>query len=184
LTEETINNINSAVQNELIKVIPTIPKLSSYILTKVNVKLKRKKRQLVDILRFVEHNIQFNEKLVSFYFKFRAFIPEIHIKEIIPENLQIKKQVPFPIPRVQKTENGKNIQIWKIFPELARDTFEFGYICSGKGIEKEFPFEIQIHGMEISSAKEKQKELEKTEVFTPNFHELIQQYKEKENKEE
>ncbi|MFX1449769.1 MAG: hypothetical protein ACFFCM_02930 [Promethearchaeota archaeon] len=184
LTEETINNINSAVKNELIKVMPTIPKLSSYILTKVNVKLKRKKRPLVDILRFVEPNIQFNEKLVSFYLKFRAFIPEIHIKEVIPENLKIKKQFPFPVPRVQKTENGKNIQIWKIFPELARDTFEFGYICTGKGIEKEFPFEIQIHGMEISSAKEKQKELDKTEVFTPKFHELIQKYKEKENKEE
>ncbi|NVM05091.1 MAG: hypothetical protein HWN67_22410 [Candidatus Helarchaeota archaeon] len=184
LTQETINNIDNAIKNELIKVKPPVPELSSYILTKVQVKLKRKKRPLVDILRFVEPNIQFNEKLISFYFKFRVFVPEIHIKEIIPENLKIKKTIPFPVPRVQKTEEGKNIQIWKIVPELARDTFEFGYICSGKGIEKEFPFEIEIHGMEISSAKEKQKELKKAEVFTPNFHELIQKYKEKENKEE
>ncbi len=184
LTQETINNINNAVKDELIKVKPPLPELTSYILTKVNIRLKKKKRPLVDILRFVEPNLQFNEKLITFYLKFRAFVPEIHIKEIIPENLKIKKQIPFLVPReVQKTEDGKTIQIWKIVPELARDTFEFGYICSGEGIENEFPFEMEIHGMEISSAKEKQKELKKTEVFTPNFHELIQKYKETEYKE-
>ncbi len=164
-----------------IKPIPkpvVVPKIeiepNYYILNKVSVKAKNKNKPIVDIVKIVEPNIEKNEKIVSFYLKFYKSVSELFIKELIPKDLKIIKKMPKSIQTTLETKDKNIYQIWKIIPELAKNTFKFGYICSGEIRKEDFPLEISIPGRKISSITEKLSEPQKSDIFLPELHQLIQ----------
>ncbi|NVM05086.1 MAG: hypothetical protein HWN67_22385 [Candidatus Helarchaeota archaeon] len=148
-----------------------------YILNKVSIKAKKKKKPVMDIVKIVEPIIDRNEKIVSFYLKFYEHVSELFVKETIPKNLKIIKKMPKSIQKTSEIKDKKTYQIWKIIPELAKDTFNFGYICSGEINKEDFPLEINIPGMKVSSVTEKISEPQKSDIFLPELHKLIQTQK-------
>jgi len=181
LTQQSLVQITDAIKNELIKSKPSMLKPNFFKMTTVKIKAKKGKAPLLNSMRFVEPNLQFNELVVTYNFQFDKSVTEIVIKETIPKNLKIKKILPASVKGSKKIEKGKYVQEWKITPELAKNTFQFGYVCLGKGIIDEFPFEISIPGKNLTPTKTKTKEFEKLDLFVPEFHNIIQKYKTTEN---
>jgi len=177
LTQQSLVQITDAIKNEVMKPIPSLFKPNFFKMTTVKIKAEKGKAPLLNSMRFIEPNLQFNELVISYSLMFDESIMEIIIKETIPKNLKIKKVFPESVIPSRKVEKSKIVQKWKIIPEIAKNKFEFGYICSGKGISDEFPFEIDIPGMNLSSSKMKSKEYEKINIFIPEFHNLIRKFK-------
>ena len=148
-----------------------------YIVNKILIKSKKKKESVINIIKIVEINIIKHEKIVSFYLKFHQPISELFIREPIPKSLKIIKKLPESMQITSEIKNNKKIQIWNIIPELAKNTFKFGYICSGDISKEDFPIEIHILGMEISSAIEKISEPQNTIIFLPELHQQTQTQK-------
>ncbi|MHA1385322.1 MAG: hypothetical protein ACTSR3_16340 [Candidatus Helarchaeota archaeon] len=132
---------------------------------------------LLEIFRLVEPNIKYYELVVSFFIKFHQFIPELYIKEIIPENNKINLQIPTDLEKTLEIQEGKNFQIWKIIPNISKPELKFGYICSGSSIKSDFPIELYLPGYSISTSKESMMEPKKQSLFIPEFHQVLSQNK-------
>ncbi|MHA1299872.1 MAG: hypothetical protein ACTSO9_10585 [Candidatus Helarchaeota archaeon] len=102
-----------------------------YFVDKFLVKTKKRKKPVMEIVKIIEPNAKYRENLVSFYLKFYKPLTELYLKENIPKNLKLLKIIPNSMQKTAESKNGQSIQTWKIIPELAKNEFNFGYICSG-----------------------------------------------------
>ncbi len=100
-----------------------------FFLDKFLIKTRKGKKMMMEIIKIIEPNPEFNEILVSFYFNFHAPLSEVHIKETVPKNLKIIKKIPETMQETIEAKDGMKFQSWKIIPELRKSTFTFGYIC-------------------------------------------------------
>ncbi|MHA1377025.1 MAG: hypothetical protein ACTSRG_01460 [Candidatus Helarchaeota archaeon] len=101
-----------------------------FFVNKILIRTKKKKKNLLEIVKIIEPKTQKDENIVSFYLKFYTPISELYIKEKIPENLKIKKIIPYYLEKAFEVQKDQKIQIWKIIPELGKNTYNFGYVCS------------------------------------------------------
>ncbi|MHA1379727.1 MAG: hypothetical protein ACTSRG_15260 [Candidatus Helarchaeota archaeon] len=147
-----------------------------FILNKFLVKSKDNSL-ILEVSRLIEPNIKYYELIVSYFLKFHKFIPEMYVKEIIPENIKIYFQFPQKLEKTLEIQEGKNYQIWKVIPEISKNELKFGYLCSGASIKSEFPTELYLPNFSISVSKESMTEPERQSLFIPEFHQFISQKK-------
>jgi len=147
------------------------------LLNKVRVKSRTEGEPILEITRLVQPNIRFYQLIVSYYLKLHKNMNEIYIKEQIPENLDVSYKIPHSIEKSIEIQNDTNFQVWKVIPEMSKDEFKFGYVCSGNNIKNEFPIELYLPQFATIPTDKTLLEQERKFIFVPELHQLLNQYK-------
>ena len=147
---------------------------SQYIFNKISIKSKKKKELILEVLRITEPNFKKDKLLITNYLNFKKPISMLYFKELIPKDAIVTLNFPKAIEKSIQTINGKMEQTWKIIPEISKKSFNFGYVCSAKNVLNEFPIEILIPEINVTTSKESEDEAEKQAFFLPELHKYIQ----------
>lgn len=132
---------------------------------------------MLKLYRIIKPSLMYRELIISYYLEINKYIPEIQIKEFIPDSLNVSFKYPQNIERSLKVSKDKIIQTWKIYPEIFTNKIKFGYICSGNVNKYDFLIELNIPDSNLKISKLISTDSQKIYLFYPQLHEYLQNFK-------
>ncbi|TFG05532.1 MAG: hypothetical protein EU536_01455 [Promethearchaeota archaeon] len=148
-----------------------------FIFSRITVKSKQDETLLLEVNRLIEPNTRYYELIITYYLRLYKKIPELYIKEQVPEGVNVTFVYPQNIDKSIEISGDKTKQVWKIVPYVPSDKFQFGYIISGQKIKTEFPIELVIPEFQVSTSNPISSEFNKQPIFLPEIHQFLQNHK-------